>query len=319
MRWNRHVFKGQFVFVSLVVGLWLGGCATTPPSQKANAPAATGQVLELTRVTHDPVAEFYPAPSLDGKEILIHVRDDTKKGKERWSIAAIKIGTPGRRLIATYADSPAWLKDGSGYIFCYQKGSKAVLAKSRINATGITFVSPSALGEWDTSPDVSPDGQKIIFETRIGNEKNICSVNMDGSEFTVFTPGYGPKWHPDGNLILFYKKVGEHNHLFILDLQSGQITQLTSGESNNFDGTWCSRDYIVFISDRDDNDHVYMMKADGTEISQLTTGNTDETQPAWSSEGFIYFSSNAGAEAGVSKWHHADIWKLKPKVSFSIE
>ena len=94
------------------------GCSTPQIPQVASA---TADVLDLTRVTNGEPAEFFPQPSPDGSQILFHVRDDTKTTLERWSIAMMNPqNTSERQLVAgPYAQSPAWLPDGSGFIYQY--------------------------------------------------------------------------------------------------------------------------------------------------------------------------------------------------------
>jgi TolB protein len=256
--------------------------------------------------------------SPDGTQLLFHTYDTTKKGGERWSIVLIDVGKTERKLIAgPYASYPSWFADGKQIIYIYLKMKKPRLVKSSVSGVGMTFISPSSLGESDGQPDISPDGKTIAFNTELGNTMFIGSVNVDGSNFTVYTEGYSPRWHPNRKIIAFDRSVGGKNQSFIFDMETGQVTQLTSGDAENLFPVWSpDGKWLAFVSNRDGKHHLYAMKADGSQVTQLTKGETQEYFHDWSSDGYIYFSSYTGAStAKLNKpwfWNSADIWRLKP-------
>lgn len=293
--------------------LLLIGCVPAEQTVRFDkVPSTTGSASELVRVTNDPLPEFWPRPSPDGKSILFHTRDDTKLGNKRFSIVRVDLGSPGRNLVSGFgADSPAWLPDGKGFVYLLynELNTESRLVRSSFGGSrsGITFISNAMLGGWDSQPDVSPDGSRIAFHTRMGNEYVVATVELNGGNFTVYCPGTSPRWSPDGKRIAFDREVGNTVQVFVLDIAGGgQITQLTTTGYNSFpcwspDGKW-----LAFLSIRDGFNHLFYMASDGSNITQLTQGATHETQPSWSSDGYIYFSSNAG--------DNDDIWRLKPKL-----
>jgi len=284
------------------------------PSQ---APTPTANVKGIVRVTNDSNLEFYPQPSPDGKEILFHVIDSTKQGYDSYSIVLTRPGEGGRRLIVgNYAAYPSWYPDGKHFIYSYYKGGNPILVKTPVNGVGMEFINPNSPGSHDQKAHVSSDGRKIAFTRMIGNTNFICSVNPDGTEFTVYVEGTSPRWNKDSSMIVFTRRVGANSHIFTLDIKTGQVTQLTRGDSNNAsplfspDGSW-----LLFSSDRDGVPHLYLMKNNGSSLIQLTKGDSQEIDPSWSSDGTIYFSSDAGASESIEKpleWSHSNIWRLRP-------
>lgn len=316
------------------------GCSTPQIPQVASA---TADVLDLTRVTNGEPAEFFPQPSPDGSQILFHVRDDTKTTLERWSIAMMNPqNTSERQLVAgPYAQSPAWLPDGSGFIYQYFKTDKPVLVKSSLRGFGISFLTQRAMGEDDGHPTVSHNGAQIVFHTKIGGAYHICSVRGDGSEFTVYVEGCAPDMHPSEDKVVFQRVVGNTFQIFVFDLKSGQVTQLTNGNYHSNNPSWSPDGrWITFASTKDGPHHIYIMSSNGAQITQLTSGGSEDGGPVWSTDGYIYFHSNAGGTPqglfdqvsdlgyyrsvfqtpketcgqGFNKWPHSDIWRMRPKL-----
>lgn len=234
--------------IGILLALFLAGCATPTqptytrpapeppkPPPPPPAPTATANVREISRVTHDAAPERLPRVSPDAKTLVFTSLDFTKKTwGEASSVAAVSLGQAGRQLIAgPFACNPAWYPDGKHILYQYMKTQKPTLVRQPFGGVGMTFITPSAMGADDDQPHVSPDGDKIAFCTKIGNSSNICTVDSDGTDFTVFVEGFSPRWHPSKKLLAFDREVGDYGHLFLLDLSNGQVTQLTMGESEN--------------------------------------------------------------------------------------
>ena len=310
---KRSLISGVLLAFSFLIFQGCGGAKKIAPPSKPAIPSATGSAREVTRITNESKHENYPAISPDGTKLLFHVVDETKVGWEKFSIVKKSPTGAGRTMAAgPYALKPAWLPDGSGFVYVYRK-AKWVLAKSSMVGAGMTFLNSEPLGDKDTSPAVSPDGKKVAFCTLINGVWQICSVNMGGSEFTIYCEGGDPTWHPDGSKLLYHCLVGNKRQIFILDMNSGQLTQLTSGDYQSKWARWSADgEWITFVSNRDKKNHLYLMKSNGAYVTQLTMGDSQVTgNPSWSSDGYIYFPSNAGAPRNIN-YDFSNIWRLRP-------
>ncbi|MCE3283470.1 MAG: hypothetical protein K0Q66_2207 [Chitinophagaceae bacterium] len=282
-------------------------------------PGTTGNAQSLVRITSDPVPEFHPRISPDGKRMVFHIRDDNKKLEERWSIMMMNLGQPGRiPLVGSYTSTPNWYPDSKTIVYSYLKPSKSVIAKSMADgAAGINYISPNAMGDDDDVPSVSADGKKILFNTKFGGTWQVATMEMNGMNSTILTEGYNPRWHPKGDRVIYTKMVGKFEQIFEYNLATGQSTQLTTGDYNSSNPTYSADGkYIAFGSTRDNqNEHLFVMEAEGSQVTQLTQGNSRNGMPCFAPNGDIYFCSNSGSKTERLNWTTSDIWKLTPTLN----
>ena len=108
--------------------------------------------------------------------------------------------------------------------------------------------------EWATNPQISPDGQRIVYLRRgmdIMKDRRIARlwmINQDGSEHQKLTSNEGnesnPTWSPDGTRIAFTASTDQGSELFVYWLKTGKIARLSQlpaspkGVSWSPDGKW---------------------------------------------------------------------------------
>jgi Tol biopolymer transport system component len=150
------------------------------------------------------------------------------------------------------------------------------------------------------SPDWSPDGSKIAFDTDLGGNVHIYVVNADGSGLTQITSGDGfefaPSWSPDGTKMAIDAAVPDlPEGIFIVDLATGALTQVTANPYGIFDtepsyspdGT-----RITFTRIKKFQPHfhggqtaVFVVNVDGSNLRQLTPWGMDAAESDWSPDG----------------------------------
>lgn len=302
----------------LVLSTTLYSCASTKLVPDT-APGVTGNAREVIRITNDPIPEYAPEISPDGKKMLFYTVDYNKVGNERYNIVYMNLGQPGRTpLIGSHTASASWMKDSKSILYTYMRPAKPVICKGNIDgSSGIAYITPSAMGEYDNFARLSPDGKKIVFTSTIGSSSQVCMMDLNGNNFTVLTEGTLPNFHPSGESFLYQKSVGKFNQIFTYNLKTGQSTQLTSGDSGNSQAAYSpDGKTIVFTSGRDNtSSHIFIMSADGSALTQITTGNSVNFSPTFGTNEMIYFCSNAGAPKinGFMPTANAysDIWSVK--------
>lgn len=283
----------------------------------------TGAGSALERVTSDPVDEFAPAISRDGKQLLFQVETyDTATAKLRQqTLVGVDPSTRGQRTIYTsssrFANNPAWMPDGASYLYVTNNTGPYALVRALTSApnAAIAFIIGSDLAPQPSHPSPSPDGSKVAFTTTAADgAQSVCTVGVDGSRFTILGEGRSPSFAPEGSSVAFVRKVSGFDQIYLVDADRGtSVVQLTSDKSDNDMPTWSpDGQYIAFASNRgytelgkqrDEVMHLFVMKRDGTGLVQLTSGQSLSGAPAWSSDGWLYFSSNQSG--------NYDIWRIK--------
>ena len=91
--------------------------------------------------------------------------------------------------------------------------------------------------EWVTSPQISPDGNKIVYERRgmdlmkDSRTSSLWIINADGTEHYKLTEQNvresSPSWSPDGQRIAFTSSTDEGSELFIYWVKTGKIARIS--------------------------------------------------------------------------------------------
>jgi len=94
---------------------------------------------------------------------------------------------------------------------------------------------------WDSAPQWSPDGIKIVFQRMdVGTPFNIAVMNDDGSNLTILTANesndISPKWSPKGDKIAFMSSKDEKFTISVIvldeELKSKPVTNIVSVPEN---------------------------------------------------------------------------------------
>jgi len=295
------------------------------PQQQPQILAVTGASQSLSPVTQDQLDEDQAALSPDGSTLLFHTWwADPSTQQNRFAIVGTDPNTGARRSIYTSqnssAHSPAWLPDGSSFVYVSDAVGQPSLVRALSSApnAGVAVVLSASVAPNPMHPSVSPDGRRVAFHAEIRGSPQIGVVGVDGSGLTILGDGYNPAWSPDGSKLAFTRTVSGFDQLFLVDPNTGTgLVQLTNEASLNRAPAWSPDGaYLVFMSNRawqstpggstEGTWHLYVLKPDGTGLIKLTDGYGIASFPSWGRDGWIYFSSNANG--------NYDIWRLQPNL-----
>jgi eukaryotic-like serine/threonine-protein kinase len=147
----------------------------------------------------------------------------------------------------------------------------------------------------DSGPQFSPDGKRIVFESRRSGITEVWLCDRDGSNYVQMTVRLGrhqgtPHWSPDGRWIVF-DSLGEDGHkgIYVVDAAGGQPRLFTSEPSNEGLPSW-SRDgkWIYFRSDRGGKEEIRRRPAAGGDSSPVTDQGGAVAIESWDGRTLYY-------------------------------
>ena len=196
--------------------------------------------------------------SPDGRTIVFSSR--LGEQYQLWQADANGQGNP--RPIAVAGDDARFPRFGRN-----SSGSSRLVYEQHINDSNVWRLTPDSGGvaseprrliastRLDSSPQVSPDGRKIVFVSDRTGFSEIWTVDADGRSALAVThlrgPSAGsPRWAPDSRQIAFDVTSGAGRAIFVADATGGSPRQLTpwtrSGRPSwSRDGRW------IYFGDND--------------------------------------------------------------------
>ncbi len=235
---------------------------------------AGGEPRRLTLATQ---GANYPTWMPDGKEILFSARGSL------WRLA-VPGESPSARLPFVGEDGimPVVSRPQPG------QPSRLVYVRSFLDwniwrvetsGSGAPSSSPPVVSisstRVETSPQLSPDGRRVAFESSRSGEWEIWLADPDGSNAVQLTSmgahSGTPRWSPDGQWIAFDCNLEGQFDIYVVPAAGGKPRNVTSHPANEFfpsfsrDGKW-----IYFCSYRTGEKQIWKVPASGGEAVQVT-------------------------------------------------
>jgi TolB protein len=107
--------------------------------------------------------------------------------------------------------------------------------KNGANVQRITFH-----GNYNSEPDWSPRGDKIVYSSRRDGGFQICLISPDGTgeiQLTAEGNNESPKWSPDGRHIVFSSNRAGGTQIFSMLANGTTVKQLTK-KGKNYSPSW---------------------------------------------------------------------------------
>ena len=204
---------------------------------------------------------------------------------------------PSKRLRAKILTFPSgfqplgasWRKDGKSILLTLmKKGNSDIFSYNLADAKLEQIFAWKSL---ETSPQMSPDGQKIAFVSDSARplRPQIYIHNMvtNKTERVTFRGSYNssPKWSPDGSQLIYERQVKGVFQIFKYTLLTRRHLQLTFGRYDSEKPDWAPNGkQIVFSAKIKNVPKLYYVSVFGGRSIRVTTNSKDiaETNPVWS-------------------------------------
>ncbi len=197
-------------------------------------------------------------------------------------------------------EAPSFSADGRLIVFSSVRnpgGRNIYLVK--VDGTGLRQLTTGSF--FDSGPSFAPNGRRVVFTRRTGDESHIFSVNVDGSGLEQLTKGNGndsePVYTPNGKRIVFVSDRDrdaktDQRDIFAMAPSGADLRVLIDGPYNEEEpDTSPNGKRIVFVSNRQPGINIFVANAAGKVLSQLThnrrscSSGSCNRAPAWAPDG----------------------------------
>ena len=152
----------------------------------------------------------------------------------------------------------------------------------------------------DAYPTVSPDGRRMVFQSRRLGRGALFIADIEGSNLRVFLDSgddpSGAVWSPDGRHIAYSGTVDGDVEIFVVDTDGRNRRRLTAVKADDSHPTWSpDGSRIFFSSNRHTPDmslpfgqqwhDTFSMRIDGSDVRRHTDCRTVCTYPSVSPDG----------------------------------
>ena len=150
----------------------------------------------------------------------------------------------------------------------------------------------------DLSISWSPDGTKIVFDSKDRGTFDIYTADSDGNNVLMLTtnPAHDcfPAWSPSSSQIAFASNRDQNWEIYVMNSDGTEKARLTNNAESDLFPCWSpDSTRIAFTSSRDGNDEIYVMNSDGSSQQRLTNNTAADDTPKWSPDGKkLVFTSN---------------------------
>lgn len=332
-------------FLLMLLACNLGSSASTPTSNLLATLAAstplTGNPAAATDPAQTPASAFnLPTPiPLSVSTISVPTSSSTiqPQGQIVFTCQIFKVqasnqiciinadGTGFRRLTTDSAKQhyyPSLSPDGQSIVYAAFRELNIYEIHEMNISTGNVKQLTNKLGILN-APEISPDGEHIVFKYSTGNsEKNAIWIMDRNGENAGNIPrafGWDPTWAPDGKYILFASDMDGSIQLYSIRINGKELHKVSSLPALRGRSDWSADgEFIVTYSGEPWKREVYIMDADGSNARAISPAGGNSQGPSISPDGqwvvftayFDHPNDDHGCEIYIMRMDGTDLRRL---------
>jgi TolB protein len=171
---------------------------------------------------------------------------------------------------------PSLAPNGRSIVFSSNQTGEHEIYEMDLNGNQTRLTS---LGEL-YAPEISPDGQYIVFTNAQGTYSSIWLINRDGTNpHAIYHPNdsdaVDPTWSPDGNKILFALGQGDNKKLYTINRDGTDLNMVNQSFTTRGRSDWSpDGNTIAGYTGGSWKREIHIMSSNGVGLSDLyTKGN----------------------------------------------
>lgn len=149
--------------------------------------------------------------------------------------------------------------------------------------------------------DLSPDGQRIAYERRTGNDWYIYVMDVNGLGQQRLVPGREPDWSPDGRYLAY--ESAAPGDIMLYDFASGGVRELYRSPQSDRAPSWSpDGQRLTFMSEVGGFWQLFVVDVNTGQAQQLTTDAIDKRFPVWSPDGDLMAYNTVVGTSSFQVW-----------------
>ena len=238
----------------------------------------------------DPAPDLAPAWSPDST--LLAFASSREGDGFRRSLYLIRPDGTGLSKFVENGDVPVWSPDGKKIAFMSDRDTPGTFQIYVINSDGsglkqLTNVQRTGSAAGIGTYSWSPNGARIVFSTDRDGNREVYTMNADGSNPVNLTRDKSyddsPVWSPTGKLIAFVSDRSGVPGIYVMNEDGTNVIRLSQGLPIAVLPRWSADGtQIAFVSDDgNENQDIYRVSPDGSGLVNLTRNPAQDTFPVW--------------------------------------